>query len=228
MGSLSTFLNNLDWFQIILLLMGAAACLVCMTLHELSHGLVAYRLGDPTAKANGRLTLNPVSHIDIIGLLLLLTVHVGWAKPVPVDMRNFRHPRRDMALTALAGPLSNFVLALAALGLGSLVYHFGPEGRATAYILLFLCYLSVLSVGLGLFNLIPIPPLDGSKIINALLPERIYRAVLHYERFLILAVVLLAWSGVFSGPLGVGMEWIIRGLCVVTRFPFPLMQYYFF
>lgn len=228
MGSLSKFLTHMDWFQLVLLVMGAAACLLCMTVHELSHGFAAYRLGDPTAKVNGRLTLNPLSHIDWLGLALMLTVHVGWAKPVPVDMRNFKNPKRDMAITALAGPASNFVLALAALGMGSLLFHFGPEGRVTAYVLLFLCYLCVLSVGLGLFNLIPIPPLDGSKILNALLPDHIYRVILRYERFLILAVVLLAWSGVLNGPLGAGMAWITYFLCRLTGFPFELVAYYFF
>lgn len=102
MGSLNGFLEHMDWFQLFLLLIGAVACLFCITFHELAHGFAAYQLGDPTAKVNGRLTLNPISHIDWIGLMLLLTVRVGWAKPVPVDMRNFRHPKRDMAITALA------------------------------------------------------------------------------------------------------------------------------
>ena len=90
MGSLNGFLEHMDWFQLFLLLIGAVACLFCITFHELAHGFAAYQLGDPTAKVNGRLTLNPISHIDWIGLMLLLTVRVGWAKPVPVDMRNFR------------------------------------------------------------------------------------------------------------------------------------------
>ena len=94
MGSLNGFLEHMDWFQLFLLLIGAVACLFCITFHELAHGFAAYQLGDPTAKVNGRLTLNPISHIDWIGLMLLLTVRVGWAKPVPVDMRNFRHPQR--------------------------------------------------------------------------------------------------------------------------------------
>lgn len=218
----------MDWFQLLILVMGAAAALLCITFHELSHGYVAYRLGDPTAKLNGRLTLNPISHIDWIGLMMMLTVRVGWAKPVPVDMRNFRHPKRDMAITALAGPVSNLLLATAALGVGSLVYHLAPDSRVTAYVVYFFLYMAVLSVGLGIFNLIPIPPLDGSKILFSLLPDRIYYQYLRYERFCILAVVVLAWMGVFSAPLSFCMEGIIRGLCAVTRFPFPLAQYYFF
>ena len=105
MGSLRSFVEQLDWVGILMLLAGAAVSLVCITVHELSHGLTAYRLGDPTAKVNGRLTLNPLAHIDPVGLLMMLTVRVGWAKPVPVDMRNFQKPKRDMALTALAGQI---------------------------------------------------------------------------------------------------------------------------
>ena len=133
-----------------------------------------------------------------------------------------------MALTALAGPGYNFLLALAALGTGSLVLRFWSGSRAGAYLLLFLCQLAVLSVGLGLFNLIPLPPLDGSKVLDVLLPERWYHLVLQYERYLMLAVVLLAWSGAFGGPLTAAMELVLRGLCRVVQFPFALVEYYFF
>ena len=198
MGSLNGFLEHMDWFQLFLLLIGAVACLFCITFHELAHGFAAYQLGDPTAKVNGRLTLNPISHIDWIGLMLLLTVRVG------------------------------FLLATAALGVASLIYHFAPQGTVAAYAIYFFLYMAVLSVGLGIFNLVPIPPLDGSKILFALLPDRIYYQYLRYERFFILAVVLLAWMGVFSVPLSFCMEGIVRGLCAVTAFPFQLAQYYFF
>lgn len=228
MGTIQSFLDHMNWFQLVVLVMGALASLLCLTFHELAHGLTAYRLGDPTAKVNGRLTLNPIAHVDLVGLFLMLAVRVGWAKPVPVDMRNFKNPKRDMAITALAGPASNFVLALAALGICSLIYHLGPDGAVSAYAILFFCYMAVLSVGLGLFNLIPIPPLDGSKVLFSLLPDKLYLTVLRYERFLIVAVVLLAWSGFFGGPLGAAMEAVTRALCGVVRFPFEIAQYYFF
>ena len=218
----------MDWLSLLLFVMSGAACLICLTVHELSHGLAAYRLGDPTAKLNGRLTLNPLSHVDWIGLFLLLAVGVGWAKPVPVDPRNFREPRKGMAITALAGPLSNFLLALLSLTLGSLVLHLGLTSRPAAYVLLFLCQLAVLNVGLGLFNLIPIPPLDGSRVVEMFLPEAAYRWVMRYERFLIVAVVLLAWSGFFGGPLYRAMAWVLQLMCGLTQFPFSLLIYYFF
>lgn len=228
MGTIQSFLDHMDWFQLVVLLMGALASLVCLTFHELSHGLAAYRLGDPTAKLNGRLTLNPIAHIDWVGLFLMLVARVGWAKPVPVDMRNFKHPKRDMALTALAGPVSNFVLSCFALGICSGIYHLGPDGTASAYIMLFFSYMAVLSIGLGLFNLIPIPPLDGSKVLFSLLPDKVYLTILKYERFLIVAVVLLAWSGFFGGPLSAAMEAVTRVLCTLTGFPFEIPAYYFF
>ena len=228
MGALTGLLHHMDWLSMLLFVTSGVACLICLTVHELSHGLAAYKLGDPTAKLNGRLTLNPLSHVDWIGLFLLLAVGVGWAKPVPVDPRNFREPRKGMAITALAGPLSNFVLALGSLGIGSLLFHFGPANRPVAYLLLFLCQLSVLNVGLGLFNLIPIPPLDGSRVVEMFLPERAYRWVLRYERYLIVAVVLLAWMGFFGGPLYRAMAWVLQGMCEITQFPFSLIVYNFF
>ena len=228
MGALTAVLHHMDWLSLLLFVMSGAACLICLTVHELSHGLAAYRLGDPTAKLNGRLTLNPLSHVDWIGLFLLLAVGVGWAKPVPVDPRNFREPRKGMAITALAGPLSNFLLALLSLALGSLVLHLGLNSRPAAYVLLFLCQLAVLNVGLGLFNLIPIPPLDGSRVVEMFLPEAAYRWVMRYERFLIVAVVLLAWSGFFGGPLYRAMAWVLQLMCGLTQFPFSLLIYYFF
>lgn len=228
MGALRELFYHMDWISLMLFVMSAAACLICLTVHELSHGLAAWRLGDPTAKVNGRLTLNPIAHIDWIGLFLLLVAGVGWAKPVPVDMRNFRHPKRDMAITALAGPVSNFLLALIALGIGSLLLHFGPEGLVTAYALLFFCQLALVSVGLGLFNLIPVPPLDGSRLLSACLPDNAYRFVMRYERFLVVVVVLLAWSGALSGPLSAAVAGVMELLCRCTGFPFALVTYYFF
>ena len=228
MGALTAVLHHMDWLSLLLFVMSGAACLICLTVHELSHGLAAYRLGDPTAKLNGRLTLNPLSHVDWIGLFLLLAVGVGWAKPVPVDPRNFREPRKGMAITALAGPLSNFLLALLSLALGSLVLHLGLTSRPAAYVLLFLCQLAVLNVGLGLFNLTPIPPLDGFPVHEIFQREAAYRWVMRYERFLIVAVVLLAWSGFFGGPLYRAMAWVLQLMCGLTQFPFSLLIYYFF
>jgi Zn-dependent protease len=225
---LSNFLTHFDLTQLILILVSAVAALFCITVHELSHGFAAYRLGDPTAKRAGRLTLNPIAHIDPVGLLLMLTVRVGWAKPVPVDMRYFKNPKRGMAITALAGPAANFLLSLAALILASVLLRAAPEGLVRSYVILFLCYLAVLSVGLGVFNLIPISPLDGSKVLFALLPDRIYLKILRYERYGMILMVALTWLGVFSRPLSFLMGGVLRGFCAVSWFPFEIIQYYFF
>ncbi|MBE6973579.1 MAG: site-2 protease family protein [Ruminococcaceae bacterium] len=229
MDLLREFLNNFDLYALIFLLIRVAAVLLCIMVHELCHGASAYLLGDPTATRAGRLSLNPLRHIDLVGFAMMLIAHVGWAKPVPVDMRYFKRPKRDMALTALAGPVSNFLMALAALGLGSLLYAFAPENGSIvlAYALLFLCYIAVLSVGLGLFNLIPIPPLDGSRVLFSLLPDRLYLRLMRWERYLMLAVIVLAWFGFFAGPLNVCMGWVLERLCAVTRFPFAFIRYYF-
>lgn len=229
MATWSDFFRNIDWLGLCMFLFSAAASLLCITLHELSHGFAAYRLGDMTAKNAGRLTFNPIRHIDPVGLLMMVTVHVGWAKPVPIDMRNFRHPKRDMAITALAGPLANFALAVAALAVGSVFLASAPVDTVPQVMfLLALMYIAVLSVGLGVFNLIPIPPLDGSKILLSFLPDRICYAVLRYERYIGLVMLVLVWLGALDGVLDVLMGGVLRGLCSVTRFPFELLDYYFF
>ncbi len=229
MDLLQNFFNNFNPYSLLFLLVRVAAVLACIMVHELSHGFAAHLLGDPTAKRMGRLSLNPLRHIDPMGFLMMLVAHVGWAKPVPVDMRYFKRPKRDMALTALAGPVSNFLLAIAALSLGGLVLN--GVGRSIGPVLfsviLFLCYIAVLSVGLGVFNLIPIPPLDGSRLLSVVLPDRMYYLLMHYERYLMLVVIALAWFGVLSGPLNGAMAWILDKLCLLTQFPFAYIQYYF-
>lgn len=219
MNDLATFLGHMDWWGLAGVLISALAALFCITFHELSHGYVAYRLGDPTAKNAGRLTLNPIAHIDPMGLVMMIVARVGWAKPVPVDMRYFKNPKRGMAVTALAGPVSNFVLALAALGVSSLVYYNAPLGKGTLVCLCVLSNIAVLSVGLGLFNLIPIPPLDGAKVLFSFLPDRAYAFVLRYERYIMALVVGLTLAGAFSRPLSWAITGVLRGMCALVRYP---------
>ena len=228
MVSVTDFFQHFNIAKLIMMLIAAAASLFCITFHELSHGLIAYRLGDPTAKNAGRLTLNPIKHIDWLGFLMMITIHVGWAKPVPVNMSYFKHPKRDMALTALAGPVSNLILTFFALLIANGILHFAGSTVGGAYAVVFFLYIAVLSVGLAVFNLIPVSPLDGSKVLLALLPERAYYTVLRYERIGMLIIVILTWTGVLNGPLSVLMEWAIKGLCVLSRFPFAVVQELFF
>lgn len=219
MTSFSDFAQRMDWWGLVSLLISAAAALLCITLHELSHGFVAWRLGDPTAKQAGRLTLNPIKHLDTVGLAMMLVAKVGWAKPVPVDMRYFKHPKQGMALTSLAGPAANFLTAMTAVALASLIWHFASVSHVTLLALCFLSNIALLGVGMGLFNLIPISPLDGSKIVFALLPTPVYYKILRYERYIGIALFLLVMLGVFSRPLSFLIVRIIQGMCALTGIP---------
>ena len=185
------------------------AVLICLTVHETCHGLAALALGDPTAKRMHRLSLNPLRHIDWFGFAMLALAGFGWAKPVPVDPSYFKKPKLGMALTALAGPASNLLLALALLLATRLLFSV----TSSAFLLELLVRTAILSVGLGIFNLIPIPPLDGSKVLFALLPDRQYALLMRYERygmFLLLALVMLGAGGSF---LSKATFWVFDLLC---------------
>lgn len=173
-----------------------AGVFLCLTIHETSHGLAAYWLGDPTAKERHRLSLNPLRHIDWFGLAMMFFVGFGWAKPVPVDPRYFRKPKEGMAVTALAGPVSNILLSVLLLLICKGIYIVNPDGYLAYVIFQFLLTTSVLSVGLGLFNLVPIPPLDGSKVLAAFLPDSAYWKLMRYERFGMLLLIALSLTGV--------------------------------
>lgn len=165
--------------------------LLCLTVHETCHGLAAYALGDPTAKRMHRLSFNPLHHIDWLGLASMVICGFGWAKPVPVDMRYFKKPKVGMAVTALAGPVSNFILAMLLLFASSLLARFAPAGGAAFWLFSFLTSTAVLSIGLGLFNLVPIPPLDGSKVLFSVLPEGAYYTLMRYERYGMVILLLI-------------------------------------
>ena len=180
-----------------------AASLLCITFHELCHGLAAFALGDRTAQNMGRLTLNPLKHIDLLGLISMALLHFGWAKPVPVDMRNFKHPKLGMAITALAGPMANVLLCyLAILGENALYVRMLLDAKPwMETVMLFLAYLSVISAGLAIFNIFPIPPLDGSKILFSLLPDRLYYKLMRVERFGSIVLLILLFTHVLDQPL---------------------------
>jgi len=164
---------NIDLLEFIFL---ALALLISLTIHEASHALVAYYLGDPTAKLKGRLTLNPIKHLDTMGtILFIVTQSVGWGKPVPVNPGNFKNPIRDNALTAFAGPISNFVLAFA---LALPLKYLGPYMHEYVRALVWTTF--NVSVFLGVFNLFPFPPLDGSKIIGLVIPRKYHREYINY------------------------------------------------
>lgn len=189
------------------LVMLAPVILFSLTIHEYAHALAAWKLGDDTAKRMGRLSLNPLVHLDLLGTVLLFIVHFGWAKPVPVDPRNFRNPKKDMLLVALAGPVSNVLTAaVAAVALKIVFENFGAaavlssSGLSTAVRLL--VWFIFIGVVLAVFNMIPLPPLDGSRVLYGLLPDglaRRYMTVERYGIFILFAVFI--FGGSFLGYL---------------------------
>ena len=194
------------------------AVLFCLTVHETCHGLAALALGDPTAKRQHRLSLNPLRHIDWFGLLMMLVAGFGWARPVPVNPNYFKKPRHGMALTALAGPASNLLLSLLLLIPARLIYTYAHYSVFNQTALDFLTSTAALSIGLGLFNLIPIPPLDGSKVLAVLLPERAYRWLMRYERFGIFALWLLVALGVGGRYMSLAIRWVYTLFCRIVGF----------
>lgn len=177
------------------LLLQIPALLLAVTVHELAHGLVADRLGDPTARLQGRLTLNPLPHIDPLGAIAFVLAGFGWAKPVPVNAYNLRHPRRDMALIAAAGPLSNFVLAF----LGLVAWHLLPGLGGPAFVLTpvdgILRYVFLFNLGLAIFNLIPLPPLDGGHFLPYFLPRASWSTLHTLEQYGPMILLLLVMTG---------------------------------
>ncbi len=210
MHYLTDLWNALDFGSMQDMVLRLVSVFLCLTVHELCHGLAALALGDPTAKRQHRLSLNPLRHIDWIGLAMMVFVGFGWAKPVPVNPHYFKKPKQGMALTALAGPVSNFLLAFLCLGLahgtGTVLPH-----ALWAYLTVFLMRTALLSIGLGLFNLIPIPPLDGSKVLLALLPDRQYAFILRYEHLGMILLWVLVITGMGGGWLN-RMIWAIFDL----------------
>ena len=224
MANFSDFAQHMDWAGLIDLLLSVAAILLCLTVHETCHGLAAWALGDPTAKRLHRLSLNPIRHIDPFGALMMLVAGFGWAKPVPVDPRYFRNPKLGMAVTALAGPVSNLVMAYMALLLRAVLLAFYHPGSALLEGLVGFCEtLAVLNVGLGIFNLIPFPPLDGSKVLGAFLPDRAYFQLMRYERWGMLLLMVLLWLGVFSVPLSAARGWVLDLLVRGAAWPYYLL-----
>jgi Zn-dependent protease len=190
----------------------------------MSHGLAAYFLGDKTAQQQKRISLNPLRHIDPIGLLMLIVFRFGWAKPVSVDMRNFKNPKRGMALSALAGPVSNILLSCLLFFIIGLLFRalYTQTGSAGNLLLEFLDMTARLSIFLGVFNLIPIPPLDGSKVLFAFLPDSAYAKLMAYERYGMFLLIALMLSGVLGGPLNRLFAVMLNWLNVFTQAGYSL------
>ncbi|MBQ7930576.1 MAG: site-2 protease family protein [Clostridia bacterium] len=185
--------------------------------HECAHGFVSYKLGDPTAKYAGRLTLNPLKHLDPIGTLCMIFFHVGWANPVPIDPRYYRNRKKGIIYVSLAGPVTNFILAFLSLFTEGLLMKFGSPHSTVIWILCQFCYYSaIVNIGLGLFNLIPIPPLDGSKILGEL-SCKVNAFYWKYQRYWRLVMILCVVTGALSKPLGLLNEQVIRLLWQIIK-----------
>ena len=224
--AVKTIWDGLDWSVIADMLAAVLPSLICITLHELSHGYTAYRLGDNTAKNMGRLTLNPLKHIDVMGLIMMIVFKFGWAKPVPVDMRNFKDPKKGMAITALAGPVSNVVISVVFLFIYGLVYY--PlsmhDGVVSELILKTVATTSYLSLAYAVFNIIPIPPLDGSKVLFAFLSEESYWKLMRYEKYGMILLFALVAGKVLGQPLAEITGLLYDRLFVIAEFSFDIMR----
>lgn len=235
MGILEVILNRGSIFEIIACLISSAIVIFfCMPIHEYAHGFVAEKLGDPTPRWQGRMTLNPMKHIDYVGAVMIFLVGFGWAKPVQIDSRYFKNEKRGMALTALAGPISNLIFALIFsfiyCGLSVLFYFNGGfgwgEDSAMVYIfsmfLTIVNFIIIISISLAIFNLIPIPPLDGSKILFAILPDRIYWKIMQYERYLYFGLLFLLFAGSGSRALSNVVGNVYALFMKIASLPFTL------
>lgn len=225
MDGIASWLAQLQWDKALDLLITASAAVLCITFHETCHGLAALALGDPTAKMRGRLSLNPLKHVDLAGLLMLMIAKVGWAKPVPVDARRFKNPRVGMAIVAIAGPLSNVLLsAVAAAGYtASMFYAIYLDQAWLNWLGDFFYYVFFISAGLAVFNLLPVPPLDGSKVVFSFLPKELYWKLMRYERYGMLLLMGLLLTGTLDVPLNFLREGLTGALVPICDWTYDLL-----
>ena len=188
----------------------APVVLLAIISHECAHGLMSEKLGDPTPRNSGRLSLNPLKHLDLMGTICMLIFHIGWAKPVPINPLYYRDRKKGIIYVSLAGPITNFILAFISLFLQGILMKFGSPDSIIIWVLCQFCYYSaVVNVGLGLFNLVPIPPLDGSKVVGELFGKA-QEFYWRYENYLRIAMIILIFTGVLSRPLGILNNVIIQ------------------
>lgn len=216
------FGGDFDVLDLIIKLFSRLFVVFCtMPIHEYAHALIATKLGDQTPRLAGRLTLNPMAHISPMGAIMIFLFGFGYAKPVSVNPRNFKDAKKGMALTAIAGPISNLIMGFVFIVLATIYSNlFYAETIIFSAIFYFLYFAGTINVNLAVFNLLPIPPLDGSRILQLLIPAKYYYKFLEYERYITILVFILIATGVLSGPLSAISYFIIRLFVNIASLPF--------
>ena len=222
--TLLSYRESLSFEDIVFMLLGYAVVIfVALPFHEMAHAFAADRLGDHTAKWNGRLTMNPLKHLDVLGTVMICLCGFGYAKPVPVNPYNFKHPKRDMALTALAGPLSNLLMAALSLAIFRVLYTFVDSIwflNMAARVLI--STFASINIGLAVFNLLPIPPLDGSRIVGAFLSNRALYSYYRYQNIIMMVLMLVLFTGLLDGPISFLQNICYNGVMWLAQLPYQL------
>ncbi len=222
--SIFSYILHGDYFTAIMFVLSRTfVVFCCLPIHELAHGWMAYKLGDTTAKDNGRLSFNPFAHLNPIGTIMIFLFGIGYANPVPVNPNRFKDPKKGMALTALAGPLSNLLMGFISIFFYYFFAFINPDSNVfLTAVALFFYYSASVNVSLAVFNLLPIPPLDGSRILGGLLSDEAYYKYFQYERYIMLGVMLLLFTGILNTPLAILNNLMMKLISIIPKALFGL------